>query len=207
MSISKQLFNFKNNSLGSAVICILTALASKKKISDGSISVLKTEQAKLLACLLLIASADYETTKYFLERKVFSSSQLHSFKAKILMEGFIGSADALFARSLMKVSNKRMQLNILHSTEEIFKQSAPLQWLSDQQNPSIKNVPDELWESIKNVPDELWEYELNIEEQNVLKKMKEFWSIELKGPFRYQEGEHKKGLKVEDFVKTLDDIN
>ena len=200
MSISKQLFNFKNNSLGSAVICILSALAYKKKISDGSISVLKTEQAKLLACLLLIASADYETTKYFLERKVFSSSQLHSFKAKILMEGFIGSADALFARSLMKVSNKRMQLNILHSTEEIFKRSVPLQWMHEsdsfQKNPSIEKVPSQLWE-----------YELNIEEQNVLKKMKEFWSIELKGPFRYQEGEHKKGLKVEDFVKSLDDIN
>ena len=125
MSISKQLLNFKSNSLGSAVICILTALAYKKKISDGSISVLHTEQSKLLACLHLIASADYETTKYFLERKVFSLSQLHSLKAKILMEGFFGNADTLFARSFMKVSNKRMQLNILHSTEEIFKQSVP----------------------------------------------------------------------------------
>ena len=194
--IDPKLFIYKNNSLGSAVICILSALAYKKKISDSYISVLRDQQSKLLACMFLIASADDETINYFFERKAMSLSQLHSLKAKILMEGYHGNVDTLFARSLMKVSNKRMQLNILHSTEEIFKQSAPLQWLSDQQNPSIKNVPDELWE-----------YELNIEEQNVLKKMKEFWSIELKGPFRYQEGEHKKGLKVEDFVKTLDDIN
>ena len=199
MSITNFLI-FKNNSLGSAVICILTALAYKKKINDGSISVLHTEQAKLLACLHLIASADNETTKYFFERKVFSSSQLHSFKAKILMDGFLGNADALFATSFMKVSNKKMQLNILHSTEEIFKQSVPLQWMlesdSFQKNPSIEKVPDELWE-----------YDLNIEEQNILTRMKEFWSIELEGPYSYQEGEHKEGTKVEDFIQTLDDIN
>ena len=200
MSISKQLFKFKSNSLGSAVICILTALACKKKISDGSISVLHTEQPKLLACLHLIASAEDEAINFFFERKVLSKSQLHSLKAKILMERYHGNADTLFARSLIKVSNKRMQLNILHVAEEIFKQSIPIQWMHEsdsfQKNPSIEKVPDELWE-----------YELNIEEQNVLKKMKEFWSIELKGPFRYQEGEHTEGLKVEDFVKTIDDVN
>ena len=145
---------------------------------------------------LILLKPEDETINYFFERKALSLSQLHSLKAKILMEGYHGNVDKLFASSFKAVSSKRMQLNILHVTEEIFKQSAPLQWLSDQQNPSIKNVPDELWE-----------YDLNIEEQNILTRMKEFWSIELKGPFRYQEGEHKKGLKVEDFVKTLDDIN
>ena len=125
MSISKQLLNFKSNSLGSAVICILTSLAYKKKVSNGSISALHSVQLKLLACLNLIAWADYEKTKYFYERKIFSLSQLHSFKAEILMERYHGNADTLFARSFMKVSNKRMQLNILHSTEEIFKQSVP----------------------------------------------------------------------------------
>jgi len=205
--IDPKLFIYKSNSLGSAVICILSALAYKKKISDSYISVLRDQQSKLLACMFLIASADDETINYFFERKALSLSQLHSLKAKILMEGYHGNMDTLFASSFKAVSSKRMQLNILHVTEEIFKQSAPLQWLSDQQNPSIKNVPDGLWESIKNVPDELWEYDLNIEEQNVLTRMKKFWSIELKGPFRYQEGEHKEGLKVEDFVKTLEDVN
>ena len=205
--IDPKLFIYKNNSLGSAVICILSALAYKKKISDSYISALLDQQSKLLACMFLIASADDETIKYFFERKALSFSQLHSLKAKILMEGYHGNLDTLFATSFKAVSSKRMQLNILHVTEEIFKQSAPLQWIFDQQNPSIKNDLDGLWESIKNVPDELWEYDLNIEEQNVLTRMKEFWSIELEGPYSYQEEEHKKGVKVEDFIQTLDDVN
>ena len=199
----------KTNSLGSAVICILSALAYKKKISNSNIVVLHQEQTKLLGCLYLIVKEDDETIKNFCERKTFSIFQLQSLRTKILLERYRGNQDKLFESSFKAVSSKRMQLNILHVTEEIFKQSPALEWINDKKRPNKFKEQSfkEIEASVKNIPDKIWKYDLNIEELNILKRMKEFWSIELDGPFRYQEGQHKEGLKVVDYFELIDDIN
>jgi len=186
---SNHLLQFKQNSLGAAVILILTSLAYKKKINDGSI--LMMDQSTLLGCVFLLGESSDESISLFAEKKIFSQHQLHSLKAKVLMEIGFGHELALFSRSCIKISDPVMQANILWALDFIFKGAPAAQWMRDKST---------------EVPERIWSHQLNIKEKKVLKRLKEYWALDLDETYYYQEADHDKGLLPDEIIRRFPDI-
>ena len=142
---SNHLLQFKQNSLGAAVILILTSLAYKKKINDGSM--LMIDQSTLLGCVFLLGESSDESLSLFAEKKIFSQHQLHSMKAKVLMEIGFGHEPALLSRSCIKISDPVMQVNILSALDFIFKGAPAAQDGLDDGETSMMGMAMERWEA------------------------------------------------------------
>ena len=188
---SNHLLQFKQNSLGAAVILILTSLAYKKKINDGSI--IGIQQSVLLGCVFLLSKSSNESISLFTKKKIFSQHQLHSMKAKVLMEIGFGHEQALFSRSCLKISDPVMQVNILRALVYIFEGAPAAQWMID--NKSIE------------VPERIWSYKLNSKEKKVLKRLEEYWSLDLDGTYSYQDADHNEDLLPDDLINSFPDLD
>ena len=84
-----------------------------------------------------------------------------------------------------------MQVNILSALDFIFKGAPAAQWMIDK---STK------------VPERIWSHQLNIKEKKVLKRLKEYWSLELDEMYHYQEADHDEDLLPDEIIKRFPDI-
>ena len=188
---SNHLLQFKQNSLGAAVILILTSLAYNKKIKDSFIFMI--EQSTLLGCVFLLGKSSNESISLFIKKKEFSQHQLHHMKTLVLMEIAFGHEQALFSRSCLKISDPVMQVNILYTLDFIFKGAPAAQWMRD--NKSIE------------VPERIWSYKPNSKEKKVLKRLKEYWSLDLDETYHYQEADHNEDLLPDDLINSFPDVD